>query len=281
MISNLYVSLAGSSLAYACSLLQGIELKLENSVVAFFYLFAMHNINRLTDHKAKFFNDPTYVEFSSKYKRLLLVSSGSFLIISLLLIAEHGPIPFVLLLCMSVFGMLYRIRFIPEFLAAKIKVSRLKEIPGSKTFFVALAWAMIVSLLPALNSGAELSALHLAVFIFVLILVFVRNALFDVFEVQGDRIVGKETLPVLIGAKKTLVLLNWLVGFLSIYIFAAAFSGFMVWPYGFLSLIGMVYVSAFIYMYQTGRLSPGVRLEFGLETTFFVFSAGVAVGLLL
>jgi 4-hydroxy-3-methylbut-2-enyl diphosphate reductase len=182
---------------------------------------------------------------------------------------------------MSVFGTLYRIRVIPQFLATKIKVSRLKEIPGSKTFFVALAWALIVSLLPVLNSGAGLSAAHLAVFMFVLIFVFVRNALFDVFDVQGDRIVGKETLPVLIGAKKTLTLLNWLVGFLFIYLLAASFCSSMLQPYGLLSIIGIIYLSAFMFLYQKGRLNPGVRLEFGLETTFFVFSACVAIGVLL
>jgi len=281
MISNIYVSLAGALLTSACSLLQGIDQTLEDSLIAFFYLFAMHNINRLTDQKAKYFNDPSYVQFSERYKRSLLFVSGGFLLISSVLIAEHGVLPLVLFLCMSVLGMLYRIRFIPVFLAAKIKVSRLKEIPGSKTFFVALAWAMIVSLLPVLNSGADLSVVHLTVFMFVLFFVFVRNALFDVFDVQGDRIVGKETLPVLIGAQKTLVLLNWLIGFLCVYVVAASLSGLIIMPYGVLSLIGVVYLAAFMYMYQKGRLSPGVRLEFGLETTFVVFSACIALGVLL
>nr|MBF0222937.1 4-hydroxy-3-methylbut-2-enyl diphosphate reductase [Desulfobulbaceae bacterium] len=278
MVTNLYVSLAGSALTYACSLLQGIEPKIENSIIAFFYLFSMHNINRITDHKAKVFNDPSFIRFSGRFKKLLLISSGGFLFLSLGLTAKYGFLPFALLFCMSVFGVLYRIHFIPGFLAAKIKVSRLKEIPGSKTFFVALAWAMTVSLLPVLNASIDLSAAHLMVFAFVLVFVFVRNALFDVFDVQGDRIVGKETLPVLIGADKTLKLLNWLVGILFVYVLASSLLGVMMMPYGILALVGIVYLASFIYMFESGRLSPGVRLEFGLETTIVFFSACVVVG---
>lgn len=281
MVSNLYVSFAGSALTYACSLLQGIEPKIENAIIAFLYLFSMHNINRITDQKAKVFNDPSYIRFSGRYKKLLLIFSGGFLFISLLLTAKHGVLPFTLLSCMSVFGMLYRIHFIPRFLAAKIKVSRLKEIPGSKTFFVALAWAMIVSLLPVLNDSGTLSVVHFMVFAFVLVFVFVRNALFDVFDVQGDRIVGKETLPVLIGAEKTLKLLNWLVGIIFVYVLASSLLGIMMMPYGILALVGIVYLASFIYMFESGRLSPGVRLEFGLETTIVFFSACVMMGELL
>lgn len=281
MVTNLYVALAGAMLTYSCSLLQGVPPSLENSIIAFFYLFAMHNINRLTDQKAKIFNDPTYLDFSKRFKKLFLFSSVGFLIVSLLISASHGARSFFVLLLMSVFGMLYRIHFIPRFLATHIKVTRLKEIPGSKTFFVALAWAMVVALLPALNLGGTLTVYNLSVFLFVLCLVFVRNALFDVFQVQGDRIVGKETLPVLIGAGKTLLVLNWIVASLVVYVLFSSYFSLMVLPFSLLSLVGLAYLAAFMYAYEAGCLNPGVRLEFGLETTFLFFSFWVASGVLM
>ena len=39
-------------------------------------------------------------------------------------------------------------------------------------------------------------------------LVFVRTAFFDILDMQGDRIVGKETIPIIIGEKRTMVMLK-------------------------------------------------------------------------
>ena len=39
-------------------------------------------------------------------------------------------------------------------------------------------------------------------------LVFVRTAFFDILDMQGDRLVGKETIPMLLGEKRSLRLLK-------------------------------------------------------------------------
>ena len=67
----------------------------------------------------------------------------------------------------------------------------------------------------------------LVVLFFVLLLVFVRNALFDVFEVQGDRIVGKETLPVCIGEQRTLFILHIIMAVLVVLLLLMPLLGFM------------------------------------------------------
>lgn len=185
---------------------------------------------------------------------------------------------FALLLVMSVFGVLYRIHFIPRFLAARIKVSRLKEIPASKTFFVALAWALVVVLLPAVSSGNPQDAKTYALMLLILQLVFVRNALFDVFQVQGDRIVGKETLPVLIGAKKTIQVLHCLMAILLAELAGFSFFGLIVIPVGYFLLPGILYLAGFTYLYSKEYWSPGVKLEFALETTFVIIALSVWAG---
>ena len=274
MVSNLYVAMGGGLLALACSLLQGIEPRLEHGLVAFSYLFAMHNINRLTDQQAKIFDDPAYLRFSRKYRKTMMTLATIFLFAGLLIVSLDGWEPFALLLVMSVFGVLYRIHFIPRFLAARIKVSRLKEIPGSKTFFVALAWAMAVVLLPAVHDGS-LSAKTYGLMTFILLLVFVRNALFDVFQVQGDRIMGKETLPVLIGAQNTIVVLHCIMAVLLALLMSYPALGLIVSPLGYWLLPGLLYLAGFTFLYNKDYWSPGVKLEFGLETTFVIIAASV------
>jgi len=276
MVSNLYVSVGGGLLAYACSLLQGIPPRLSQGVVAFCYLFAMHNINRLTDQQSKIFDDPVYLQFSCKYRKAMMILATVFLFFGLGLTSLDGWRALLLLVVMSVFGVLYRIHFIPKMLATRIKVSRLKEIPGSKTFFVALAWALVIVLLPALQDGAIVSAKTYSMMFFILLLVFVRNALFDVFQVQGDRIVGRETLPVLIGAGKTIVVLQSVMAVLLIMLLAVYPAlGLIVMPLGYWLLPGLLYLAGFTYLYSKEYWSPGVKLEFGLETTFVIIAASV------
>lgn len=274
MVSNLYVALGGGLLTSACSLLQGVRPRLEQGVVAFCYLFAMHNINRLTDQQSKIFDDPVYLQFSRKYRKTMMALATIFLTAGLVLTALDGWPSFILLLVMSIFGVLYRIHFIPRFLATRIKVSRLKEIPCSKTFFVALAWAMVVVLLPAVPRGG-LNAKTYSLMLFILLLVFVRNALFDVFQVQGDRIVGRETLPVLIGARKTIVVLNGVMVLLLIMLLLYPAFGLIVTPVGYGLLPGLVYLAGFTFLYSKGYWRPGLKLEFGLETTFVIIAASV------
>ena len=45
-------------------------------------------------------------------------------------------------------------------------------------------------------------------------IVFIRSALSDILDIQSDRLIGRETLPVLIGGKKTLLLLQGISGLL-------------------------------------------------------------------
>jgi 1,4-dihydroxy-2-naphthoate octaprenyltransferase len=59
------------------------------------------------------------------------------------------------------------------------------------------------------------------VFIWATALVFARTAFFDLLDVQGDRIMGKETLPILLGNRRTIVLLKGMLTVCMVLIAAA------------------------------------------------------------
>jgi 4-hydroxy-3-methylbut-2-enyl diphosphate reductase len=271
LATNIYVSLAGGFLTYSSELLQNRVPQASHFLISFFYLFAMHNLNRFTDRKLQKFNDPLRSLFYEKYRWPLLVASALSLAAALTLVYEHGMLTFLLLTGMSILGILYSVQVIPKSLIPVIKIRGLKEIPGSKTFLVAVAWAFITTLIPAWSDSRQPDVMTLGVLFFVMLLVFVRNALFDVFEVQGDRIVGKETLPVCIGEKKTLTILNLLMGLLLILLFVLPLLNVMSGT-GYWLVPGMIYLIGLSQLYGKGYISQGPRLEFCLETVFYLIA---------
>lgn len=280
MASNLYVAAGGGIMTGACCLLQGITPTWQLMVIAFGYLFAMHNLNRITDQRAKVFNDPVLMNFYINNRNVFFLSSITALVTSLAIGWMEGGGPFILLLIMSIFGTLYSVKFIPPSMTGLLKVKMLKEIPGSKTVFVALAWALVLAVLPAMSQGG-ITPLTITVFVFILLLVMVRNAVFDLFDLQGDRIVGKETVPVLIGFCNTMILLKIIMAILFIMSLVSTSVGLMIRPYGYLLLPGLVYLFLFLVFYEKGYYTPGVRLEFALETAFIITGASIWLGMLL
>ena len=279
LATNLFVGLCGGLLAYACGLLQDIPLDPNNFFMAFGYLFAMHNLNRFTNQDAGKFNDPGRQGFFRRFQWHLLLISGVTLFFALAVAYSVGLDSFVLLLVMSMLGILYSVRLVPRALSSRIRVSRLKEIPGSKTFFIALAWASVIVFLPAW-SVAAVGPRTLAAFLVVLGLVFVRNALYDVFDVQGDRIVGKETLPVCIGEKRTIRLLHVIMAI--IFAMLAIFPSLgLLSRFGYWVMPGLLYLCALTCLYESGWVRHGIKLEFSLETVFLLTSLSVLLGGLL
>ena len=274
LATNIYVSLAGGALTYTAEILQGRAPRAGHLLISFFYLFAMHNLNRFTDRKVQKFNDPLRALFYEKYRWPLLVTSALSLGCALTLVYEHGIRPFILLTGMGIFGILYSVQVIPKSLIPNIRVRGLKEIPGSKTFLVAVAWAFVTTLIPAWSNARDPDLVTLVVLFFVLLLVFVRNALFDVFEVQGDRIVGRETLPVCIGEKRTLLVLNTIMVLLLVLLLVLPLSGLMS-EAGLWLLPGVVYIIGLTQMYYRDRINQGPRLEFCLDSVFYLL-AGLA-----
>ncbi len=274
LVTNIYVSVAGGALTFASEMLQDRMPGLSHFLISFLYLFAMHNLNRFTDRKVQKFNDPLRAVFYEKYRWPLLIVSALSLALALTLVFEHGFRPFLLLTGMSIFGILYSVQVIPKSLIPNLRVRGLKEIPGSKTLLVAVAWAFVTTLIPSWSDSQTPDLMTLAVLFFILLLVFVRNALFDVFEVQGDRIVGKETLPVCIGEQKTLFILNIIMGLLVVLLVLLPLLGLMS-GVGFWLLPGILYIIGLARMYSAGRISPGPKLEFCLESVFYLL-AGLA-----
>ena len=103
-------------------------------------------------------------------------------------------------------------------------------------------------------------------------IVFVRTAFFDILDMQGDRIVGKETIPILLGEKRSMLILKIiLVGLTATLVITSIFQ--LTLNLGYALALGPIFISSIIWCYERALMFPGIRLEFLLETQFFL--AGV------
>jgi 4-hydroxy-3-methylbut-2-enyl diphosphate reductase len=149
------------------------------------------------------------------------------------------------------------------------RYSKIKDIPGSKTFAQAFAWGAVMALLPFLDTPSGPSSGEIICFLFVFCVVYVRSAFLDIFQVQGDLIVGSETLPITLGEKRTLSLLKWVILAGSMVLVAGPVVGW-VSPFACLLLLCYLTLALCIFAYERRALSPGTRSEAFVEAPLFL-----------
>jgi 4-hydroxybenzoate polyprenyltransferase len=142
---------------------------------------------------------------------------------------------------------------------------RIRDIPGSKTLLIALAWGVATAVLPPLSFFESYRWANAIVFVWTAGLVFVRTAFFDILDMQGDRLVGRESIPILIGEQASLRLLKGILAGLTAALPLLTAAGLMT-TFGFLLSVCPAAMFAIIIAYEKGVILPGLRLEFLVES---------------
>lgn len=268
IFSNIYLAFGALSLCFACTKLQGIEQFLPYGLIAYFYVQSMHIFNNLTGRRSDRYNDPDKALFYDKNKPLLivlaLVSAGA----GIFLAMTSGFIIFLLFLLMTFIGLLYNVRIIPRGFIG-IKSGSIKDIPASKTVLIALAWAMVTTVFSTLSVYGHLTFSSVFLFLWAAGLVFVRSAFFDIIDMHGDRMVGRETIPIVFGEKSTILILKGLLAILAMAGILACMLELTA-NLGYALTICPVYLLALLILYEKGYLLPSLRLEFLVETHFIL-----------
>ena len=271
LLTNIYVSLGAGCLTYAMAKLQGFSQFFPYVLISMLYVQSMHILNHLTGSKSDQYNDPERAKFYQNYKLLLIVlalaAGGAGFVIAYTL----GLFPLLLLLIMSLLGLSYNLRFVPKRFVG-IRYRRIRDIPGSKTLLIAMAWGIVTAVLPPLSLTGKASWVAGLIFLWTAAIVFVRTAFFDILDMQGDRIVGKDTFAILLGEKRTMrILKNMLIALVAALILLSSFH--------LISYLGLVLIGCPIFFllllsaYERGVLLPSIKLEFLVETNFILAGA--------
>jgi 4-hydroxy-3-methylbut-2-enyl diphosphate reductase len=268
--ADIYSAVGAGCLCAAVVLLQKRTVLITDVAIAAFFVYGMHVLNRLISRRpASFigsFREETYLRYPKIYRNVAILSIA----VALVLAFMNGFLSFVFLFLMSVTGALYNMNIFP----GKWRFQSLKDIPGSKNIFMAAAWGMVTAVLPVLTSENIFNAGTAVAFSFAFGIVFIRSAMSDILEMQSDKLIGRETIPVLLGKARTKIILNLISAMLLILLIFSYFAGQT-------SELGLFLLACVLYMWICLTLCDrkaglsGAVTEGLLETVYII--AGLCV----
>ncbi|HUH65490.1 MAG TPA: 4-hydroxy-3-methylbut-2-enyl diphosphate reductase, partial [Syntrophales bacterium] len=264
-----YSAIGAGCLSLASMLLQSLSVNILNILTTSLYVYAMHTVNRLKNRKTSAiigsFREDSYLKHGKTYASAAMAA----LIVALGLAFIAGINAFILLSLISVLGVLYNTKILP----GELRFKSLKDVPGSKNIFMALAWAAVVAVLPQFEVGLSVTAGMSVAFLFTFGIVFVRSAMSDILDLQSDRLIGRETIPVLIGEKATRILLE---GILILLMFLLGVSYSLDWTssVSIALLFSIFFIWIYFRLYDRRAAFSGVVQEGLLETSYIV--AGIS-----
>jgi 4-hydroxybenzoate polyprenyltransferase len=141
-------------------------------------------------------------------------------------------------------------------------------IPGFKNIYTALIWAMAAVSIPALQYSTGLTLFGVLAFSFIFLKCLVNIVFFDIKDIVSDGRRGLKTIPVLLGIKKTILLLHGLNVLTVIPILIGVYLGVM--PVFALAWLVLPFYVAY-YLFRGGRSEVNIRhVSYSLADTEFL-----------
>jgi 4-hydroxy-3-methylbut-2-enyl diphosphate reductase len=269
---NVYVAVGAALLSLVVQALVGLPSSLDHSMMAACYAFAMHSLNIYLDRNAIQLNDPNRAAFYQRWRFGFTGLSITGVLACLWIALAFGIWSFIAMVILVAFGTLYAVPLILPGWWERFSAPKIKDIPTSKTFSVALAWGCVIAFLPYLSHLDEWFGRLAYAFWIIFLMVLIRTALLDLLAVQGDRLVGKETLVVALGEEKTARFIKWVLAALTGSLILGPFAGLSTW-FTFLILPApAVYNWHLKKCFQT-RLKEDPFFEAMIESVFIALGA--------
>ena len=201
---NIFVALGAVAALYVSCCIQGYAFTWEGGALAFLYFLSMYLWNSVTSIETTQHLGLSRYTFYRRYKPLLLLLAAVNIAALLVLSFSAGRQLFFLVLFATAAGSVYHVTIVPVPLRRFLRYKRLKDIPTSRDLFVALAWATVLTFIPQVMNGSFIIVPHAVIcFGWLFILAFMRSLIFDLRDIEGDRIMGRETLITIVGEKKS------------------------------------------------------------------------------
>lgn len=241
--SQIYLAVGAGCVTFAVQCLLGLPQNFMLSVLSALYVLCIHTLNRflsLPKDESLLYGMHKYFAHQKHLMHVLWIISG---ILAVLVSAFLGLASLILVSVSLVLGALYSLAIIPQEWLPGLKYRRLMDIPGSKDLFMAIAWAVVGVVIPfvANRASAPIPAFLMSI-LFVLILVLVRSMIYNIREIEGDIIIGRETIPIVIGRRWT----ERIISVLLIALTALLIAGWVTKIFPVLSLLLLITVGYII-----------------------------------
>ena len=263
--TDIYSALGAGCLCLVCMLLQNMPVRLSFVAIAFLFVYAIHVLNRLISRKPAGLVGSFREESYDRHKKTYLYTALLSIAAALALAFNTSFIVFVVLFVVSFTGAIYNMNI----LSKKWRFRSLKDLPGSKNLSLAVAWSIVTAILPALDKPYSHNAGLIVAFCFTFGIVFIRSAMSDILEIQNDKLIGQETIPVFFGKEHTITILR----IISLILLALLLISY---PAGWSPFLSILLISCVLYIWicfhfcdKKGALSGAVK-EGLLETSYIV-----------
>lgn len=167
------------------------------------YVLAMYLLTPYLDPLGLGSKGPARARLLERSRRFLVGTALASLLLAFVLAATLGLGSLLVVASASLFGLVYK-----QKVKLGGKVFSLRAIPGSKDILVALALAVVAMALPLWHDSHTWDSRAWAAVFLVSALVFARTTTYNLRDMQNDQILGKETLPILLGRRVTKLLLG-------------------------------------------------------------------------
>jgi len=271
------VSIGAGCMTYASCRLEGVRGDASLYALAGLYVFSMILFDNLADQNAAIVSEPRRARFYSKHWRAISAGAVGAAAGAGLLALAAGWIPFAVVVLAVVVGISYILPGFPKCLTRLFRRRRLRDIPASKDISAAVGWAAVCTVVPFFARGGDLRPATAVAFAFVAMIVFIRSVLTDVKRIQGDRLVGNETIPIALGIGATKVILGVMAAALAVLLVGATFVGWT--PRVGYGLVGCVlYACGYLYLYHERIIFQGLSFEAVVDSNFLL--AGLIAALM-
>lgn len=211
---NLFVSLGAVAIYFVSCYLQGFPFSFYGASISFLYFVSMYLWNSLASIEKTQHHGISRYHFYHVHKRQLYTIVTGTILATLGFCFFYSASLFYFMLFATFAGLVYHISIVPRIIRPILHYSTLKDIPTSRDLFIALAWSTVLTIIPqVLSSKFIISIPSFALFTWIFILAYLRSLIFDLRDIEGDRIMGRETLITIIGekrARKAMLLMIWI-----------------------------------------------------------------------
>jgi (E)-4-hydroxy-3-methyl-but-2-enyl pyrophosphate reductase len=273
--SNLVGALGAFGLAYAAAMISSRPSTFLFPLLAGLYVFAVHVTNRFLDRGASAYNDPKRAAFLSAHRRELFSAGIASAAIGMVISWFVGAVTFFAFFVLILAGVLYSFPIFPAGIRKGLSFGKIKDIPGSRSLSEALAWTAVIGVLPLLDRPPSCVSTEIFTVSMVLLLSYIRAVLFDVFQAQGDLIVGTETLPVILGEARSIAIIKWLIRGSGALFLVGPLTG-LAGYFGFVMLLPVLCLALCVSGYEQRRVYPGPNLE-GMVDGSFILAGLLAI----
>jgi len=247
---NLFVAAGAAALTYAVTKLLGLQMRdLTDRIclmlAAFGYIFAAYVLGRRAEERAGDRGLTRRGEFHRTHRKAMTAAAAALSVVAVAAVVRFRWLGVALLGLSYATAVLYGLVLSPR---KRGVVSFLRNVPASKDILAAAGWMTVTVLVPVVAAGGASPAAVTLVAAFVFGLALIRSVMFDFSDVMADRLLGRDTLPALIGVNRARAALAVLAAALAGVLAAGVAAGIIRGP-GYWILICPAYVLCYVLVF--------------------------------